>query len=139
MDDNLKTEVQIVQSQRLKSIGTLACGVAHELSNPLMIVINLAQLIMEDAGSTATSREHASTITDECKRMTAMVHNLLSFSRFDTEPCRPADVRTLVDRTLSLMGSTFRKDRIKVFTRIPERLPKVRCLSQQIQQVLMNA
>ena len=133
-----RAEEQMAQSQRLESIGMLASGVAHEINNPLCVVMNLAQLIMDDAGSTAETRGHAATIVDESGRMATMLRNLLSFSRNNEKSPGPTDVRTLVDRTLSLVRSSFSRDRIKVVTEIPEGLPKVRCRGQQIQQVLMN-
>ena len=129
---------QTAQSQRLESIGLLTSGVAHEINNPLCIIMNLAQFIMDDADTTAEAREHAATIVDESERMAGMLRNLLSFSRHEKESPGPADVRTLVDKTLSLVRSSFCKDKIEVVTEIPEGLPKVRCHGQQIQQVLIN-
>ena len=136
LDTHLKA--QAAQSQRLKSIGMLTSGVAHEINNPLCIILNLAQLIMDDADLTAETRNHAATIVDESERMATMLRDLLSFSRQKKESPSPADVRTLVNRTLSIVRSSFHRDRIEVSTEIPEGLPMVRCHRQQIQQVLMN-
>ena len=131
-------EAQLAHSQRLESVGTLTCSVAHEINNPLCIVMNLAQLILDDAGPATATQEYAATIVNESERMATMLRDLLNFSRQNKESLSPADVRTLVDRTISLVRSSFHRDRIEVVTEIPERLPKVRCRSQQIQQVLMN-
>ena len=133
-----KREAQMTQSQRLESIGMLASGVAHELNNPIGIVMSLAQLILEDGGSTPESQGFAAIIKAESERMAGLVRNLLSFSRHNNESPHPADVRELIDKTLALMRATFRRDRIEVITEVPEGLPKIRCRGPQIQQVLMN-
>jgi PAS domain S-box-containing protein len=131
-------EAKMAQSQRLESIGTLASGVAHEINNPLNIVMNFAQLILDDGETSSTSSEYAETIVAECLRMSSIVRNLLAFSRCDKDAHSPADVRTLIDSTLSLVRSAVLKDRIELVVDIPDGLPKISCRSQQIQQVLMN-
>ncbi len=133
-----RVEAQKTHSQRLESIGMLASGVAHELNNPLGVVMSLAHLIEDDANSSAKLQGFAAIIMAETTRMADIVRNLLNFSRHDTLSAHPTDIHDLVNRTLSLMRSTFRKDQIEVIAEIPEGLPAVRCRSQQIQQVLMN-
>ncbi|MFH1532911.1 MAG: response regulator [Pseudomonadota bacterium] len=131
-------QLQVVQSQRMESIGTLASGVAHEINNPLNIVMNFAQLIQDEAGTPDAAREYAATIVEESLRMAGIVRNLLAFSRNEKESHSPADVTTLVHGTLTLIGAALRKDQVEVAAQIPEGLPKVHCRSQQIQQVLLN-
>lgn len=137
-EERLQMQVQLQQGQRLQAVGTLASGVAHEINNPLSVVMNYAQLILDDARPDDPSRELAATIVSECERIAEIVRNLLSFSRCDRETHSPADVKTLVDSTLSLVRTSLRKDQIALTAQIQEGLPKIRCRSQQIQQVLMN-
>ncbi len=129
---------QMAQMQRLESIGTVASGVAHEINNPLGIVMNFAQMIMETKGTSLENRDSAATIISECQRMAGIVRNLLLFARHEMEPHTPSDVATLVNNTLSLIRTSLRKDQIDLVSRIPPSLPLVRCRSQKIQQVLMN-
>lgn len=131
-------EAQMVQSQRLESVGTLASGVAHEINNPLNVVMNFGQLILDEPGISDQLREYAQGIVSESERMATIVRNLLAFSRQSKETHSPADLGSLVLNTLSLIQAVFRKDHITCHTDISEGLPKVRCRSQQIQQVLMN-
>ena len=131
-------EAPETHSQRLESIGMLASGVAHELNNPLGVVMSLAHLIKDDARTAGNIQGFAAIIIAESARMAEMVRSLLHLSGHDNEPPRNIDVRDLVERTISLMHPTFRKDGIMMTADISNGLPLVRCQSQQIQQVLMN-
>ena len=137
-EEQRRLYAQLTQSQRLEAIGTLASGVAHEINNPLNIVMNFAQLILDEEDTPAAAREFAAMIGEQSERMATIVRNLLAFSRNDRETHSPADVPTLVESTLSLIGASFRKDQITISTDLADDLPKICCRSQQIQQVLLN-
>lgn len=130
-------EAQLRQSQKLESIGTLASGVAHEINNPLMGMINYAELISSRVENEVL-QEYAEGIKEEGDRVAKIVRNLLSFSRQDQEQHSPARMVDIVAASLSLIGSLLRKDFIQVEIDVPENLPIVRCRSQQMQQVFIN-
>lgn len=137
-EEHSKLREQMTQAQRLESIGTLASGVAHELNNPLNVVMNFAQLILDDEGSSTALRDYAQTIVGESERMADIVRSLLAFSRQDKETHSPADIATVVTDTLSLIRTSLRKSQIDLMVSVADNLPKSRCRSQQIQQVLIN-
>lgn len=130
-------EAQLRQTQKLESIGTLASGVAHEINNPLTGIINYADLIqrrIEDADL----KEYAHGIMEEGDRIAKIVRSLLSFARQDTDAHSPADLRDIIDASLALVEAQLKKDRISLLVDVPKDLPRVRCRSQQIQQVIVN-
>jgi predicted ATPase/signal transduction histidine kinase/tRNA A-37 threonylcarbamoyl transferase component Bud32 len=134
-----RLEAQVRQQQRLESVGTLASGVAHEINNPVQGIMNYAELISAQVDDPQTVLEFAGEITHESKRVAAIVRNLLSFARQEGEgELDEADVRELVDTTLSLIHAVLRKDQITVALDIPDALLPVRCRAQQIQQIIMN-
>ena len=135
--EKLAMEGHLRQAQKLESIGTLASGVAHEINNPLMGMINYADLIA-DKVKDEKLKQYSQDIMKEGNRIAAIVSNLLSFSRQDKETHSPADIRDIIDSSLSLVGSTMRKDQIAVKLDVPGDLSKIRCRSQQIQQVIIN-
>lgn len=136
-EERLAMEAQLRRSQKLESIGTLASGVAHEINNPLMGMINYADLIADEVED-ETAKKYSRIIMKEGNRIAEIVRNLLSFSRQDKETHSPADINDIVAAALSLVGSLLRKDQIAVELDIPEDLPEVKCRSQQIQQVMVN-
>ena len=130
-------EAHLCQAQKLESIGTLASGVAHEINNPLMGMINYADMIAHEVEDDVAEK-YSKVIMEEGNRIAEIVKNLLSFSRQDKERHSLADIRDIVDRSLILVGSLLRRDHIAVHLDIPEDLPQAKCRSQQIEQVIVN-
>lgn len=125
------------QQQKLESIGLLAGGVAHEINNPIQGIMNYAEL-MSEITEEAKVKEYASEIIFETKRVSEIVRNLLQFSRMDKQSHSSARIEDIINRTLSLVNTIFRKDNIKITLEIEDDLPTIQCRSQQLQQVLMN-
>jgi PAS domain S-box-containing protein len=125
------------QQQKLESIGTLASGVAHEINNPIMGIINYAQLILDDHPS-GDIADYAQAILLEGNRISGITNDLLFYSRQQKQSHSPAKIEDIVNRTLSLVSHLFKKDLIDLVVEIEPGLPEVKCRSQQIQQILMN-
>jgi PAS domain S-box-containing protein len=133
-----KLEEQLIQAQKIESIGTLAGGVAHEINNPINGIMNYAQLILDRVDKETPGREYAQEILNETQRIALIVRNLLTFARREKQSHSPALISDIVASVLSLMQTVMRHDQIDLVVEIPENLPKIKCRSQQIQQVLMN-
>jgi len=127
-----------MQSQKIESIGTLAGGVAHEINNPINGIMNYAQLILDRLEKGSPAREFAREILTETQRIARIVRNLLTFARHEKQSHSPALLSDIVSAVLSLIQAVMRRDQIDLQMEIPEDLPKIKCRSQQIQQVLMN-
>lgn len=132
-------EAKLRNEQKLSSIGTMASGVAHEINNPLMGIINLAQLVEDRAPEEAESiKNYAREIRNEGERIAEIVSSLLTFSRRDEgrmEHVGPAD---LLDRVLALCETLLLRQDITIEKRIAPDLPSVVCSQSQIQQILLN-
>lgn len=138
-EEETKTlEAMLVEQQKLESIGTFAAGVAHEINNPLLIILNSAQLISDKLGRDHPVRRHAQNIILESERVSLIVKDLLSFARRAPVQTLPNNIKDIIDRTLSLVGSSLDKDQIAVKLQVPADLPLIDCRGQQIQQVLLN-
>ena len=133
-----KLEEQLMQSQKIESIGTLAGGVAHEINNPINGIMNYAQLILDRVGEGNPCGEYAQEILDETRRIAGIVRNLLTFARNEKQSHSPAHLSDIVASVLSLVQAVMRHDQIELEVSLPGDLPKLKCRSQQIQQVVMN-
>ena len=137
-ENRVTMEAQLRQSQKLESIGTLASGVAHEINNPIMGIMNYAQLILDKLGPDSPVSGYAAEIGKETERVATIVKNLLDFARHKKQSHSPAHICDIVETTLSLISAVMRHDQITLEVVVPAGLPPIKCRSQQIQQVIMN-
>lgn len=123
--------------QRLQVAGTLASGVAHEINNPLNIIMNYAELIL-DVAPEGVIRENAQAILEESERISALVRSLQAFSRTGGVGLSMISSDELITDTLLLVGKLLRSAQVTLAQEIPAVLPPVRCRRPQIQQALVN-
>jgi PAS domain S-box-containing protein len=131
-------EARLRHQQKLESIGRLAGGVAHEINNPLAGIMGFAQLIAAGIDKTSPLGEYASEIICLTERVATIVGNLLTFARHETQSHSPADIHEIVGATLALIQTVMPRDQITLEMDIPKNMPRIKCRSQQIQQVLLN-
>lgn len=127
-----------IRSEQLAALGELAAGVAHEINNPINGIINYGELLASRDRDPATVRTMAGQIVREGRRVADIVVSLLSFARRDQRQVQVADLDEVLHDTLTLMSNQLRKDGISLQVDVPEDLPTVSCISQQLQQVFLN-
>jgi signal transduction histidine kinase len=139
-----------MQAEKMKSLGQLVSGVAHELNNPIGFVHANLKLIDEfmtkleaTSGEGPERQKYRDAIhkllvssLDGTNRVTKIVMNLRSFSRMDQADRQEVDLHEEIDRTLGLMEQRF-KDGITV-ERNYGALPKVACYPGRLNQVFLN-
>ena len=132
------TQKQLLQSEKLASVGELAAGVAHEINNPINGVINYAQLLIDDAKNQGYGIDIPERILKEAERVASIVKNLLFFARETEDKPRSVDVHNIVADVLELVEKQLNNDNILLKLDINDDLPKINANSQKIQQVLVN-
>ena len=144
------TQAQLVQAEKMKSLGQLVAGVAHELNNPIGFVHANLQLLDEfmakllapgrSPEETAKTREAIAKLLvrsrEGTERVKKIVQDLRTFSRMDQADLQDANLNEEIERTLALMEPRF-KNVIKV-ERDLGNLPRVRCYPGQLNQVFLN-
>ena len=132
-----RTQAQLVQSEKLASIGEMAAAVAHGLRNPLASLRAAAQVVRHHPES-PSSGEHLDAIIEEVDRLDRRISHLLSFSR--PAPFRPTSesVSRLVEGLLPTFSEQLRERGVKLEVEIPPTLPEVRVDPMQVEQVLVE-
>ncbi len=133
----VKTQDQLVQAEKLATLGTLAGGVAHEINNPLTAVLTNAQILKMTAGEEV--RESLDLIEEGAKRCQGIVQKLMKYARKTAEeaPHKDVDLREVVKGTCSLLGFQFQQENIEVEMALGE-VPPVKGLAGELEQVLTN-
>jgi signal transduction histidine kinase/Pyruvate/2-oxoacid:ferredoxin oxidoreductase delta subunit len=90
----------LLQSEKMASMGQLAAGIAHEVNNPLGVVLMYAHLLLEECEVNSKFREDLTMITEQADRCKKIVAGLLHFARQNKLVKHPADIRQLVDRAI---------------------------------------
>src|SRR5262249_44051890 len=138
ISDRKRLESQLIQSEKMAAIGQLAAGIAHELRNPLAIVMNALYDLGQIVGN--GNREVVDDLRiaeEEIGRAQAIIKNLLEFSRESGAELERLDVNELLTRTLQLMQKYLQDNGVRVTTSLGEIPP---CFANQnaMRQILLN-
>ena len=137
--DNLKRlQAQIVQSEKLVSLGQLAAGAAHEINNPLAAILGFSDLLADDPTVPEKARMTASKIRDQARRTKTLVGNLLSFARQVPAERTLLDINTVVNNAVQLRALDLRSGTTRIELQLESVLPGVRGDGNQLMQVFFN-
>ncbi len=164
----VQIEEMMLQSAKMASVGGVAAGIAHEINNPLMSIMQSAQMLQlnldvnraqtrtrlqkhavnpENLGHYLDSRHthfYLEGIRETGARAAKIVNDLLSFSRKRTSKSAPHNLNTLIEQTLALAVNDYDLKKqydfrnIEIVRELAPDLPDVICDGQQIQQVILN-
>ncbi|MBI3637253.1 MAG: PAS domain S-box protein, partial [Candidatus Rokubacteria bacterium] len=129
------------QSEKLTALGTLAAGLAHELNNPLGIMISRIELMLleNDQGQLSDAvREDLDVLHRHAQRVSRLVHGLLSFARPSVPERRPIDLNHVVDEILLLAEKQLSRTGIRTTAALDRGLPPVLGDFGALQQVVLN-
>ena len=133
-----ETQAQLIQSEKLASIGEMSAAVAHGLRNPLASLRAAAQVALRQVRETPTAQEHLKTIIAEVDRLDRRINHLLSFSR--PAPFRPLreQVSRVMEGILPPFTGQLRERGISLETDLPNDLPDVKVDPIQLEQALVE-
>ncbi len=127
----------LYQSEKLNALGALLAGVAHELNNPLSVVVAQALLLRETAQQPRT-RQRAQRIADAADRCARIVKTFLSMARQSSPKRAEVDLNEVVGAALDVTGYGLRSADVETVCRLAPDLPPVWADGDQLTQVLMN-
>ncbi|KPJ77565.1 MAG: hypothetical protein AMJ54_07580 [Deltaproteobacteria bacterium SG8_13] len=131
-------EEQIAQADKLASIGQLSAGIAHEINNPLGIILGYTQLLIRDEKQNSERLQDLKTIEKQVRNCKTIVEDLLNFSR--TSPAREDLIRIdeAIEDVLKFVQQHADLDRIEIRKKYDPRAPEMLLDEKKIKQVFMN-
>ncbi len=133
-------EAVLVQSHKMRAVGTLTAGVAHELNNPLNNITLTAHMLLEDYEDLDDDerKEMISDMISESGRSKKIISNLLDFARESSSQVESLDLSKLLEETIALASNQLKLSGIKITFHATDNLPRVHGDGQQLQQVFLN-
>ncbi len=132
-----KMEEQLLQAQKLESVGLLAAGVAHDLNNLLTPIMGHSEMLLYFQELEEPVRESIGEIASASQRARDLVRQLMAFGRKQTLEVKPLDLNLVVTEFAGLLRSTLREN-VEIRLALAPRLRYVLADRSQLEQVLMN-
>ena len=129
---------QMYNTEKLASIGKLTAGVAHELNNPMAIILGFTDLLLEKTEHNSKNHEVLERIEKQALNCKRILESLLDFARYREKAEYSTDVNENIEMVLSVVENILFTKNISLEKNLAENLPKVRGDSGHLQQVFMN-
>jgi len=136
--ERIELEEQLVQADKLSSIGLLAAGVAHEVNTPLAVISSYAQMLAKQVADDPRRSKILDKITTQTFRASEIVNSLLNFSRTATRELTPVDLRKTITDTLSFVEPQLREVRVVTEVQFDPEAGHVLGNTSKLQQVFLN-
>jgi PAS domain S-box-containing protein len=136
--ESQRLEEQLFQTEKLASLGTLSAGVAHEINNPLAVILGFTEILLDRLPQDSKEHEILKTIERQglnCKRI---VENLMGFARWRTDQEIFSDLNHNLETVLLLVQNTLLTKKIKLELNLASDLPEVKGSAGELQQVFLN-
>ncbi|MBI9109937.1 sensor histidine kinase [Maridesulfovibrio ferrireducens] len=143
-DEQTDLKNQLVQSQKISALGEISTGIAHEINNPLSIIMQEAELMRTNLHSDSTQkemdelRESLDVVFQQVERCSDITHKLLDFARKRHPVTQCADINRLLLDMLNLLQSETEAKNIRIVKRFSADIPKIKTDPPLLRQVFLN-
>ena len=134
----MQLEEQLLQTEKLTSLGLLAAGVAHEVNTPLAVISNYVQMLAKQLPPNDPRHKLTDRIVKQTFRASEIVNNLLNFSRTGGAEFKEVNLNQVIEETLTLVAHPFRASNVQVVRNLDADLPGVLGSNNRLQQVFLN-
>ncbi|MHB8069145.1 MAG: ATP-binding protein [Desulfobaccales bacterium] len=136
--ESKRIEEQLSQTEKLASLGTLSAGIAHEINNPLGVILGFTELLLDRIPSNSKEHEILKTIERQGLNAKKIVEKLMTYARRRSEYAEFTDINNDLSNVLLLLQNNLLTHKIDLELRLAKELPRVRGDSSELQQVFFN-
>jgi signal transduction histidine kinase len=138
IEERKKLEKMVLQSEKMAAVGQLAGGVAHEINNPLGVILGFAQGVVKRLPPGDALEMPLKSIEREALRCKHLVQDLLTFSRVGQSEKEPTDINQMIEGSLSLILAQAKIKNVEFTKYFDPNLPLTKANKNQLQQVIVN-
>jgi signal transduction histidine kinase len=131
-------EDRLINMEKLASVGTLAAGVAHEINNPIAVILGFSEILLEQTADMPDIQETLKIIEEEGLKCKKIVENLLTFARTPERTETTTDIGEVLQKMLAVVKNTLLTRKVRLESEIGTNLPRVQGDPQELQQVFIN-
>ncbi len=136
--EKVQLEQQLLQAEKLSSIGLFAAGIAHEVNTPLTGISSYVQMLIQETDSEDPNLDVLKSIEKQSFRASTIINNLLNFARVSETEVQQVNLNSLMLETLSLLDHPLRNSGVDVALDLDPGLPSTLGSGGRLQQVFMN-
>ena len=138
LTEKAELEDQLLQAEKLSSIGLLAAGIAHEVNTPIAGISSYTQMLLKETPESDKHKPILEKIEKQTFRAAEIVNGLLSFSRLSGSEFKALDINRLINDSLLLLAHQLQVNHITVESQFDDSLPPVYGNTGKLQQVFVN-
>tara|TARA_B100000315_G_scaffold256982_1_gene304387 strand:- start:4124 stop:4936 length:813 start_codon:yes stop_codon:yes gene_type:complete len=129
---------QLIHAEKLSAIGKLSASIAHEFNNPITGIHSVLERVSKKVSMNETNKDLVDVAVRECKRITDLIKKLQDFHRPSPGIVAPMDIHKVIDEVILLNKVALKTRGIKLEKSYAGKMPKIRAISDQIKQVILN-
>jgi two-component system, NtrC family, sensor kinase len=136
--ESQRIEEQLYQTEKLASLGTLSAGVAHEINNPLGVILGFTEILLDRIPQETKEHELLKTIERQGLNAKRIVEKLMTYARQPSKQEEFTDLNQDIEMVTSLLQNNLFTNKIELELRLARALPRVHGDSGELQQVFIN-
>ncbi len=135
---DMALEEKLARMEKMASIGVLSSGVAHEINNPMSVILGYACHLERKLGESDPNYHFVQEIKQESKRCVQIVQNLLDYARVPNLTQVPSDINVLLDQIIDFAAGHADMENVELIKELGRDLPEIQVDRDQLRQVVMN-
>jgi signal transduction histidine kinase/CheY-like chemotaxis protein len=130
---------QLIQAEKMSSLGRLTSSIAHEINNPLTPILGYSQLLLTQSGiDEEKKKKYLGFIYESAQRINRIIKGILSYTRKDNVEMQPVNINSVIEKVLRFREYQLNLNEIEVVKDLDLRIPQVMANPTQLEQVFFN-